>query len=162
MGLPVLPIVYNQYMEYFEQQALAMAQPMQRLWRCYVDDTYTIMKKAHAQEFTEYLNTVDTDVRWMTEGEVETMVTKGMDEEIVCDSVERASVIYPEGLVKTKVVRKETHTNQYLPNLSSNHPLEHKKGVVHTLFQRADAMIVSDPKDREEEKHFVGMVTQVG
>ena len=63
MGSPVSPIVCNLYMEYFEQQALAMARHPLRLWRRYVDDTYTTMKKAHAQ-FTEYLNTVDTDIKW--------------------------------------------------------------------------------------------------
>ena len=67
MGLSVSPIVCNLYMEYFEQRALALAKHPPRLWRRYVDDTYTIMKKAHVQEFTEYLNTVDADIRWTTE-----------------------------------------------------------------------------------------------
>ena len=44
MRLLVSPIVCNLYMEYFEQQALVMARHPPRLWRCYVDDTYTIMK----------------------------------------------------------------------------------------------------------------------
>ena len=48
--------------------------------------------------------------------------------------------------------RKETHTNQYL-KCSSNHPLEHKIGVVRTLWHRVEA-IVSDPKDREEKAHI--------
>ena len=133
-----------------------MARHLLRLWRSYVFDTYTTMKKAHAQEFMENLNTVDADIRWTTEGEVETMITKDADEEIVWDMVERAlafldawSVISPDVSIKTKVLRKETYTNQYL-----NHPLEHKKGVVHTLLHRAEA-IVSDPKDLEEEKAHI-------
>ena len=48
MRSPVSPIVCNLYMEYFEQQALATARHPLRLWRCYVDDTYTIMMKSHA------------------------------------------------------------------------------------------------------------------
>ena len=51
-----------------------------KLWRRYMDNTYTIMKKAHAQDFTEYLNTVDANIKWMMQGEV---VTKDVDEEIV-------------------------------------------------------------------------------
>ena len=64
----MLPIVCNLYMEYFEQQALAMATHPLRLWRCYGDameDTYVIMKKVHAQEFMEYINMVDADIKWM-------------------------------------------------------------------------------------------------
>ena len=113
--------------------------------RCYVDDTFTIMKKAHTQEFTEYLNTVTGDIKWTTEGEVEMVITDDADEEIVWDRVERAlafldtwSVISPDGSSKTKVFRKETHTNQYL-NFTSYPPLEHKRGVVHTLLDRAEA-----------------------
>ena len=40
-----------------------MARHLLSLWRCYVDDTYTIMKEAHAHEFTEYLNMVDADIK---------------------------------------------------------------------------------------------------
>ena len=89
MRSPVSAIVCNLYMEYFEQQALALPRHLLRPWRCYVDDTYMIMKKAHAQEFTEYLNMVDADIKWMTEGEVEKVVTEDADE-IVWDRVERA------------------------------------------------------------------------
>ena len=90
-----------------------MARYPSRLWTHYMDDTYTIMKKAHTQEFTEYLNTVDPDIKWTTEGEVETVVTKDTEEEIVWDRVERAltfldtwSAILPDGSIKTKVFRR--------------------------------------------------------
>ena len=43
--------------------------------------------------------------------------------------------------------------DQYL-NFVSNHPLEHKRGVVHTLLHRAEA-IVSDPKNLVEEKTHI-------
>ena len=117
-----------------------MARQPLRLCRHYVDDTYMIMKKAHAQEFIEYLNTVDPDIKWMMEGEVETVVTEEADEEIVWDRVETVlaflntwSVILTDSSIKTKVFRKETHTNQYL-NFGSKNPLEHKRGIVRTLL----------------------------
>ena len=55
-----------------------------------MDDTYTIIKKTVTQEFTEYRNTVDVDIKWMIEGEVETVVATDVDGEIVLDMVERA------------------------------------------------------------------------
>ena len=92
------------------------------------------MKKAHAQEFTEYLNMEHADIKWTRMGEVETMVTKDADEEMVWDRVEKALafletclVIHPDGSIKTRVFRKETHSNQYL-NFSSNHPCSTRVG----------------------------------
>ena len=78
IGSPVSLIVCNLYVEYFEQEGLAMARHLSMLWRCYVDDTYMIMKKTNAQEVMEHLNTVDTDIKWMSEGEVESVVTKDL------------------------------------------------------------------------------------
>ena len=89
-----------------------MARHPLRLSRCYMDDTYTIMNKAHVQEFIEYLNTVDADIKWKMEGEAYMVITEDADEEIVWDRVERAlafldtlSVILPDGSIKTKVLR---------------------------------------------------------
>ena len=45
-----------------------------------MDDMYMIMKKAHAQDFTDYLNTVDADIKWAMEGKVETVIAEDADE----------------------------------------------------------------------------------
>ena len=70
MCSPVSPIVCNIYMEDFEQRALAEATDPPRWWKRYIDDTYTVLKKDQAETFTEYLNTINNDIKWMTEGEV--------------------------------------------------------------------------------------------
>ena len=49
--------------------------------------------------------------------------------------------------------RKPTHTDQYL-NFHSNHPVQHKLGVIRTLYDRAVA-VVTDPTDREVELDYV-------
>ena len=121
-----------------------------------MDDTHTVQKKAHAQEFTDHLNSIDECIKWTTEGEILTEFPTETDDEHDTN-VERAlafldtlTVVKSDGSVKTKVYRKETHTDQYL-NFESNHPLEHKMGVVRTLMHRADS-VVTDPEDLAKEK----------
>ena len=70
MGSPVSLIECNLYMESFEQKAFATAPHQPRCWRRYVDDTHTILKKFHSQEFTDHLNWVDDDIKWATEGDL--------------------------------------------------------------------------------------------
>ena len=56
----------------------------------------------------------------------------------------------PDGSVKLLVYRKVTHTDQYL-NFDSQHPLQHKLGVVCTLLDRMDNN-VSEDEDKLQEK----------
>ena len=112
-----------------------------------MDDTHTVLKKIHSQEFIDHLNSVDEDIKWTTEGEV---VTKAQLERSATVGEEDSSVrvafldtwtmVESDGSISMKVFRKDTHIDQYL-NFSSNHPLEHKKGVVRTLMNRADRLV---------------------
>ena len=123
-----------------------------------MDDTYTVLRKDQALTFTQYLNTVDEDIKWTTEGEVLREVEgvgsdKKMERELAF--LDTLSVLNEDGTIRTKVFRKDTHTDQYL-NFLSNHPLEHKRGVVRTLAYRARA-VVSDSDERKKElEHLKG------
>ena len=137
-----------------------------RRWKRYVDDTHTVLKKAQAQEFTDYLNTVDEDIKWTTEGEtLSNMMPTGNESEQGSRSertlafLDTVTVVRADGEIRTRVFRKETHTDQYL-NFKSNHPLEHKRGVVNTLMHRAD-IVVSDDQERKEEKQHITSVLGV-
>ena len=125
-----------------------------------MDDTYTVLRKDQAQSFTDYLNTVDEDIKWMTEGEVVKEVeVEGMENRMErgLAFLDTLSVINEDGTIKTRVYRKETHTDQYL-NFQSNHPLEHKRGVVKTLAYRAKP-VVSEREDRRKElEHLRGVL----
>ncbi|XP_068704687.1 uncharacterized protein [Montipora foliosa] len=87
-------------------------------------------------------------VKWTTEGEVETY-SEDYNTERALAFLDTWSMINEHGTMKTRVYRKAAHTDQYL-NFESNHPLEHKTGVVRTLAHRAES-IVSDTKDRDGE-----------
>ncbi|XP_033112260.1 uncharacterized protein LOC117113123 [Anneissia japonica] len=159
MGSPVSPIVCNLYMEEFEKKAITSALHPPRWWRRYVDDTNAIMKKEHAAAFTTHINTVDRDIKWTTEGEVEIDDTnggtldKGTNVKRTLNFLDTWTVFNKDGSIKTKVFRKDTHTDQYL-NFDSNHPLEHKRGVVRTLLNRANSIVSDDQDKTSKVKHI--------
>ena len=62
------------------------------------------------------------------------------------------SVINEDGLIKTRMYRKETHRDQYL-NFQSNCRLEHKKRVVKTLADKAGTVV--SERDRREEREYL-------
>ncbi len=94
-----------------------------------------------------------------TSGEVHTRLISS-EREVVTERVERSfafldtwSVIKDDRSIKTKIFPKDIHTDQYL-HFDSNHPLEHKIGVVKTMMHRVDT-IVSDAGDKESERTHV-------
>ncbi|XP_066270838.1 uncharacterized protein [Branchiostoma lanceolatum] len=143
MGSPVSPIVCNLYMEHLEQLAISTAPNPPLWWFWYVDDTHTKLKKAHAQEFIDHLNSLDPDIKFTSEKE----------QDRTLPFLDTLTTIQDDGSLRLSIYRKPTHTDQYL-NFRSNHPLEHKLGVVKTLLHRADT-IITDPHDRETEKQHI-------
>ncbi|XP_072048444.1 uncharacterized protein [Amphiura filiformis] len=143
MGLPLSPILCDIYMEDLEQRAIATAPHPPRWWFRYVDDTHCKLKKCHSQEFTDHLNSLDKDIKFTTEGEENDSLA----------FLDTLTVIQPDRSIKVTIYRKSTHTDQYL-NFSSNHPIDHKLGVIRTLYHRADT-VVTNLQDREDEKTHV-------
>ena len=126
MGSPVSLIVCNLYMEVFERRVFESAAHPPRWWKRYADDTHTVLVKTHVQKFADHLNSID-DIKWTTELEVTTH-TLSSEEVNISTRTERAlaflvtwSVISDDGLIKTKVYHKETHTDQYLHFIATTH-----------------------------------------
>ena len=65
------------------------------------------------------------------------------------------SVINEDYTIKTRVYRKEMHTDQIL-NFQSNHPLEHKRGVVKTLAYRVRTVVSEREDTKKELEHLRG------
>ena len=129
-----------------------------------MDDTPTVLTKIHSQEFTDYLNLVDDDIKWMTEGEVvmiallEGNATSGVEKTSVwvvraLAFIDTWTVVESDGSISMKVFRKDIDTDQYL-TFSSNHLLEHKRGVMRMLMNREDRLVSDEIELGREKKHF--------
>ena len=86
MGSPISAVIADLYMEAFEIQTLATAPEPQRIWKCYVDDTFTVMKQHTRIIFLSYLNQQHPSIRFTMETEnnneiafLDTLVTREPD-----------------------------------------------------------------------------------
>ena len=56
MGSPVSAVIANLYMETFEEQAIESAPSKPKIWKRYVDDTFTILDRDRVDSFLQHLN----------------------------------------------------------------------------------------------------------
>ena len=104
MGSPVSAVVANLYMEFFEELALRTAPARPRIWKRYVDDMFTLVKKGDVDELLVHLNSIRLSIKLTTELEeggsipfLDTRVTRKVDVKL-----------------DVTVYRKPTHTDRYL------------------------------------------------
>ena len=152
MGSPLSPIVVNIYMERFEKLALrtySCIPPV--IWLRYVDDTFVKILIAELEAFFNHINSVDPNIKF----------TLDRLKEMKLAFLDAGIQVKDNGNLGVTVYRKPTHTDQYLL-FDSHHPLEHKLGVIRTLFHRADT-VVTDLEDRKREhSHLRGALRKCG
>ena len=116
-----------------------------RMCKRYIDNSFKIVKHNQRDLFTDHLNSIDVtgSIRFTDEPELEgripflgALVTRKTD-----------------GSMKVQVYCKKTHSDQYL-NFGSHHALQHKLGIIRTLYDRCDN-IVTDPMDAKAELEHV-------
>ncbi|XP_054645213.1 uncharacterized protein LOC129188546 [Dunckerocampus dactyliophorus] len=152
MGSPVSPIVANLYMEEMEKQALtSFSGTKPRHWFRYVDDTFVIIKKQEIQSFTDHINAVDTNIKFTREDTKENQLA----------FLDCKVIIGKDRQLLTEVFRKATHTDQYLL-FESNHPLQHKLGVIRTLQHRAEQIPTSAEGKKKETQHVQRALSTCG
>ncbi|XP_068720591.1 uncharacterized protein [Montipora capricornis] len=71
MGSPVSAVIANLYMESFEQQATSTSAYKPRIWKRYVDDTFTILDRGNVDSFLQHLNNQQPSIRFTMETENE-------------------------------------------------------------------------------------------
>ena len=77
-----------------------------------MDDTYTVLQKDQAQNFIDYLNTVDDDIKWTEGEEVKEVEVEGLENktERGLAFLDTLSIMNENGSIKTRVHRKQKHT----------------------------------------------------
>ena len=67
MGSPSSSIVANLFMEDLEVQAIKTSLTPPTLWKRYVDDTFTIIKKEDRKSFLQHLNSIHPNIKFTCE-----------------------------------------------------------------------------------------------
>ena len=144
MGSPISPIVANLFMEDLEVQAIRTSPTPPSLWKRFVDDTFTIMKKEDRTSFLQHLNSIHNNIKFTCEEVRDDGSMPFLD--IIITPKE-------DGSLSTSVFRKPIHTDLYL-QWDSHHTISSKYSVAGTLYHRAKT-ICSDPQlQKKEEDHL--------
>ena len=144
MGSPISPLVANIFMEEFEVQAIRTSPTPPTLWKRFVDDTFTIIKKTNREVFLQHLNSIHPNINFTCEAVRDDGSMPFLD-----------ILVTPEedGSLKTSVFRKTTHTDLYL-QWDSHHTIPSKYSVAGTLFHRANTVCSNPQLLQEEERHL--------
>nr|VZI23844.1 unnamed protein product [Spirometra erinaceieuropaei] len=98
-----------------------------KFWARYVDDTVVIIDQDKINYYAEVLNSIMPDLQFTMEEELEDKLP--FLDVLVCRQ--------PNGELATSVYRKPTNTLQIL-SYNSNHPPQHKRSCVRTLYRRME------------------------
>jgi len=88
-------------MEIFEEQAIESAPCKSKIWKCHVDDTFTILDRDRVDAFLQHLNSQQPSIRFNMEIENNRKIA------FLDTSVYKE----PDGRLTTSVYRKPTHTD---------------------------------------------------
>ena len=94
-----------------------------------------MVKRDKRDELTTHLSSFDTTWSIKFTDELETGVTIPFLDALISRT--------EDGKMKVQVYQKAAHTDQYL-NFSSHHSLNHKLGVIRTLYDRCDNIVTEE------------------
>ena len=151
IGSPVSAVIANIFMEDFEEHAIASAIYKPKIWKRYVDDTFTILDRDQVDGFLQHLNNQQPTIHFTMETDKDNSIPF-LDTSVIRDS---------NGLLTTSVYRKPTHTDQYLA-YDSHHPQSVKRGIVKCLYDRAKHLITKPSVISEEKKHLSSVLVSNG
>jgi hypothetical protein len=128
MGCNLSPIIAEALVSYIFEKAMLTTHFIPKFIRFFVDDSFLIINKNYVDNFFYHINNFDNELK-----SIQFTIEIEKDNQI---SFLDTLVSKNNGLIKTTVYRKPTHSNRYL-NFRSNHSLINKKSVIRALVSRA-------------------------
>ena len=144
MGSPISPIVANLFIEDLEVQAIKTSTTPPTLWKRYVDNTFTIIKKNNRHRFLQHLKSNHPKIKFTYE-EVRSDGSMAFLDILITPE--------EDGSLKTSVFRQPTHTDLYL-QWDSHHTIPSKYSVAGTLYHRAKTVCSNSQLLLKEEDHL--------
>jgi hypothetical protein len=130
MGNSLSPVVSNRFMEHFEEVTLDTGEYKPAKWLRYVDDTFMAWTHgpARLQQFFDHINSVKPTIKFTMEAQTNNTLPF-LDVMVMKRGLE----------LITEVHRKPAHISRYV-HFNSSHPHHEKRGVVHSLVNRANVI----------------------
>ena len=149
MGSPVSAVLAELVMQRVERIATRSSPVSVKWWKRYVDDSNACLKQDYVETFHNHLNSINKYIQFTIEKptvNADSQTIAFLDTEINTKS----------GNITVKVFRKGSHTDKYL-NFHSHNPVNDKKAVIKTLFERAKSI----PSTTQLQKSEIGKVFEV-
>ena len=139
------------FMERLEVKAIRTFIEPPKIWKRYVDDTFSKLRTVHIDSFLKHLNEQHPRIKFTTE----------LQEEGKIAFLDALVHVQPDKSTKVTIYRKATHTDQYL-DFTSNHHIKQKIGIISTFEPRIQELVTKEEDKEQELKHVKKALKRVG
>ena len=142
MGSPLGPVLANVFMVHLEETLVPQLQEEMPIWKRYVDDTFSMVKKGKRNEIISILNSFHPNIKFTHEIEKEEQIA-------FLDVLLKRE---EDGTLQTSVYRKPTSNSIYI-HWESYAPKQWKIGTLSGIIRRAHEICSTEESLRQELAH---------
>ena len=131
MGGPASSTTAEIYMQAYERTAITAALHPPKVWKRFVDDVYSILKRTHLENFFHHINNLHQNIKFIMEEE-------SNKEPAFFDTLLKRN----NGEISVLIYSKPTHTDKYL-HYSSQYETSCKESILSSVFNREYSFITN-------------------
>ena len=148
MGSPLGPVLANVFMVHLEETIAPQMKSSMPVWKRYVDDTFTAVKKGKIDEITRKLNNFHPNIKFTHEFEKDRNIA----------FLDVMVMRQEDGSVQTGVYRKPTNNSVYI-HWNSYAPEQWKVGTLLGMVRRAYDICSNETELHKELNHLKDVFT---